>query len=133
MNLYFLLLAGILITVMFWVILLKTIACLSGWNTLKKTYETVETAHEIIYVGISGKLGKFNYNNILNISLSEAGLSLSVGPLFRFGHPVILIPWSAIKNIHEKDKRVYCQVDGIQIGLSNKINNIFKSYLSAYS
>lgn len=133
MDLFFLLLAGIFISVMIWVILLKTIARLSGWNTLKKNYETTEVPQEINYVGISGKVGKFNYNSILNVSLSETGLSLSVGPLFRFGHPVILIPWSDIKNIHEKDKRVYCEVDGIQIGLSNKINNIFKSYLSAYS
>jgi hypothetical protein len=133
MDLFLLLLAGTFIIVGVWVAILKIIAYLSGWNTLRKTYETTGTPHEINYIGVSGKIGKFNYGKTLNVSLSEAGLSLSVGPMFRFGHPLILIPWSDIKNIHEKGKTVFCEVDGIQIGLSHKINNILKSYLSAYS
>lgn len=133
MDLFFLILTGVFITVAFWVALLKIIAYLSGWNTLKQTYETTYTHNEINYFGISGKIGKFYYNSILNVSLSEAGLFLSVGPLFRFGHPFLLIPWSNIKNIHEKGNTLFCEVDGIQIGLSSKIHNIFKSYLSAYS
>ena len=133
MDLIFLILTGVFITVMVWVALLKIIARLSGWYTLRHTYETTYVLNEINYFGISGKIGKFYYNSVLNVSLSEEGLFLSVTPLFRFGHPVLLIPWSHIKNIHEKEKTLYCEVDGIQIGLSNKIHNIFKSYLSAYS
>lgn len=133
MDLFLLLLTGTFITAGIWVAILKTIAYLSGWNSLRKTYEAKDAPHEINYVGISGKVGSFNYSKILNVSLSEAGLSLSVGPMFRFGHPLILIPWSNIKNIQEKDKKVFCEVDGIRIGLSNKIHNIFRSYLSAYS
>ncbi|RYU95887.1 hypothetical protein [Emticicia agri] len=133
MNLFFLILTGVFMITAFWVALLKIIAHLSGWNTLKHTYETTYTHNEINYFGVSGKIGGFYYNSILNVSLSEAGVYLSVRPLFRFGHPFLLIPWSAIKNIREKDKTLFCEVDGIQIGLSNKIHNIFKSYLSAYS
>ncbi|MBA4850913.1 hypothetical protein [Emticicia sp. BO119] len=133
MNLFFLIPTGAFIVVVFWVALLKMIAHLSGWDNLKNTYETTYTHNEINYFGVSGKVGKFYYNRILNVSLSEAGLFLSVSPLFRFGHPFLLIPWSDIKNIHEKGKTLFCEVNGIQIGLSNKIHNIFKSYLSAYS
>ncbi len=133
MDLFLLILSGIFIMTASWVTLLNSIALLSGWHTLKKTYQVTDIPNEINYAGISGKFGKISYNWILNVTLSEAGMSLSVSPLFRFGHPVILIPWTDIKNIHERGKTIFCEVDGIQIGLSNKIHNIFKSYVSAYS
>jgi len=133
MKLFLLGLTAIFIIIAFWLILLKTIAHLSGWNTLKNSYATSYIQTEISYIGISGKVGRFYYNSILNVSLSEEGVFLSVSPLFRFGHPVLLIPWSHIKYIHEKGNTLFCEVGGIQIGLSNKIHNIFKSYLSAYS
>jgi hypothetical protein len=133
MDLFFLILTGVFVVTAFWVALLKIIAHLSGWNTLKHTYETTYTQNEINYFGISGRIGRFYYNSILNVSLSEAGLFLSVSPLFRFGHPFLLIPWSNIKNIHEEGKKIVCEVEGVQISLSDKIHNIFKSYQSAYS
>ncbi|GAB3523963.1 hypothetical protein [Emticicia fontis] len=133
MSLFFLILTGVFIVVAFWLTLLRFIAHLSGWSTLKDTYEATYSQNEINYIGISGKIGKFNYYGVLNVSLSEAGLYLSVSPMFRFGHPFLLIPWNNIKHIQEKGNTLFCEVDGIQIGLSSKIHNIFKSYLSAYS
>ena len=122
--------AGILIC---WVILIKFISHLSGWNTLRNTYETLDKSTEINYFGILGKIGKFYYNNILNIALSDEGLYLAVPPIFRFGHPALLIPWKAIKSTSDIQNNISCEIDGIQVKLSSKILNMFKSYLSNYS
>jgi len=126
-------LSGILLIIIFWIIFLRVISYLSGWHTLKTNYQTSHIDNQIHYRGISGKIGKFRYNKILSVTLSETGLYLSVPLLFRIGHPLLLIPWANIKNIQEKDKIISCEVDGIPITISRKIYNIFKSYLSTFS
>lgn len=46
----------------------------------------------------SGRIGWLtNYNNVLTIGVSPQGLYLATMLLFRFMHPPLLIPWSAIK------------------------------------
>lgn len=38
----------------------------------------------------------FSLRNCLNIAVSEAGLRLSVFPLFRLFHPPLVIPWDQV-------------------------------------
>lgn len=45
----------------------------------------------------------FNYRSSLNIHCQPAGLQLSVVFLFSFGHPPLLVPWSAIGPMKEQD------------------------------
>jgi hypothetical protein len=43
-----------------------------------------------------------NYGNCVRVGVNQSGLHLSVGFLFRIGHPPLFIPWS---DISMKEKR----------------------------
>jgi hypothetical protein len=43
-----------------------------------------------------------NYGLCLTVVVGSAGLYLKVVPLFRLGHPPLLIPWADIHGLREK-------------------------------
>ena len=49
--------------------------------------------------------GRVRYNGVLRFAFETAGLHVSIHPLFRLGHPPLLIPWSAFPSIRRKDKK----------------------------
>ena len=85
---------------------------LNGWSQLSKHFrasEAVSQAPATSFSMQSGTLRKVgsvgfggNYRGALTIRCGPAGLGLSVMPLFRFGHPPLLVPWSALGSIEEK-------------------------------
>jgi hypothetical protein len=46
---------------------------------------------------IGGKLFPVNYGNCLFVTVGREGFALSVFLLFRFMHPTLVIPWSAVE------------------------------------
>lgn len=82
----------------------------SGWGTLSKVYgSTRDFRPRQRWTFISARMGirrgdallgvekpLFSLRNCLNIAVSEAGLRLSVFPLFRLFHPPLFIPWNHI-------------------------------------
>ena len=43
-----------------------------------------------------------SYNNCVKVTLTDAGILLAVKPLFRVGHPPLLIPWQYVEGCAEK-------------------------------
>jgi len=81
----------------FWCFVVWLISLIGGWRRLAQVYQTSETpggrglfAHFVL-VGIA------SYRNTVTVRITPAGLHLAVMPLFRVGHPPLLIPWHALR------------------------------------
>jgi hypothetical protein len=80
-----------------WVSVLYVIAMVSGWNTLSKHFclkgqfygeqRPFQSARMRYYV---------HFGNSLSVGADESGLYLAVFPIFRIGHPPLLVPWSEV-------------------------------------
>lgn len=82
----------------------------SGWGTLSEVYTSTRNFRPMQrWTFISARMGirqgdtllgvekpLFSLRNCLNIAVSEAGLRLSVFPLFRLFHPPLFIPWNHV-------------------------------------
>jgi hypothetical protein len=85
----------------FWFFILWLIGNISGWADLAKLYPMPDTPSEPV-VWHGWQHGRFRgwvgYNGCLWVGLSPEGLYLKTGPdiFFRFGHPPLFIPWTAI-------------------------------------
>lgn len=85
---------------------------LGGWNRLSKHFQlsaadgeapTTSFGMQSARLRNVGSIGPgMNYRGALTIGCQPAGLRLSVMFLFRFNHPPLLIPWSAIGRIEQK-------------------------------
>jgi hypothetical protein len=82
----------------FWVLLCRFIARMSGWAALAESYSAQSD--------FTGKVMRFqsgsfrwstNYSGMLNIGADTRGLSLSVIAIFRAGHAALFIPWSDVR------------------------------------
>jgi hypothetical protein len=85
-----------------WLAICCFLSFIGGWHTLAKRYRST--------MSISGKLFSFasmglghgffpvSYRSCLFVRLDSTGIALSVFPLFRFFHPKLLIPWSAVSD-----------------------------------
>lgn len=71
------------------------LAFVSGWAKLAGHFRAAGAPPGQLLYMQSGQLNSTRYNNILSISITPQGLYLKVFPLFRLGHPPLLIPWSA--------------------------------------
>lgn len=77
-----------------------------GWSRLAEFYETdLEPTGRRFYVG-QARVGISGYSNVLRVHVEPEGLRLSVMPLFRPGHPPLLIPWDEITDIRAKRQLV---------------------------
>ncbi len=87
---------GLLFPVFFWCATVWAIS-LSGWRSLAARYRTHERApagtRHFCYMGINRWVG---YKGALSVGMTSQGLYLAVWPIFRFGHPPLLIPWAEI-------------------------------------
>ncbi|HEX8428568.1 hypothetical protein [Hymenobacter sp.] len=85
---------------------------LSGWRQLSRHFQASEAGSQApatsfwMQSGTLRKVGAIgfgaNYRGALTIRCGSAGLELAVLFLFRFGHPPLLVPWSALGQIEEK-------------------------------
>jgi hypothetical protein len=74
---------------------------LSGWNRLTKHYGTDQTPEGRLWPGVHGKLGIVSYKNTLDCTTGPEGIFLRPGPLFRFAHPLLFIPWSDFHSVRK--------------------------------
>ena len=108
----------------------------SGWRHLATKYQT-SPLKEGYYGGVYGRMGIANYNGVLRVAFVEQGMYLHVMPLFKIGHPPLLLPWNQLKNWEEGNlffqKTIKWKIEGINIVLPHKYLGTIQSYLSAYT
>ena len=75
-----------------------------GWSAWAEIYRCDRQLQGKSY---SGRSGQFNfqgcYNRALNVVLCEEGIGLSVMLPWRVGHPPLLLPWSKVVGVEEKN------------------------------
>jgi hypothetical protein len=82
----------------FWCFVCWLISLIGGWRRLAQAYRTSElpSGHSLfarfVLVGIA------SYRNTVTLHITPAGLHLAVMPLFRVGHPPLLIPWHRLRS-----------------------------------
>lgn len=112
------------------------ISYLSGWRYLAGRYRT-EPLMEGFYRGVYGRIGIANYNGVLRVAFTEKGMYMHVMPLFKIGHPPLLLPWNHLKDWKESNSffqhSVKCKIDGVSISLPHKYLGTIQSYMSAYT
>ena len=72
-----------------------------GWYKLQQRFTTTPLPNIETLNMKSAKMEWIRFRNTLSISERPDGLYLRPMPLFRFGHPPLLIPWREIKRRHE--------------------------------
>lgn len=80
-----------------WVGVCLLLGRLGGWGRMATHYRTSEPAPRGVEWFTTGTVGGVRYRNALVVAASPRGLYLSVLPLFRPGHPPLLVPWSAVQ------------------------------------
>jgi hypothetical protein len=81
----------------FWCVVCTLIALVGGWHALARHYRAVEMPEGKRFWMQSGQFGWVNYGNCLNLRVAAEGLYVAMLPMFRVGHPSLLIPW---KDLH---------------------------------
>ncbi|MFN8348906.1 MAG: hypothetical protein U0X91_28155 [Spirosomataceae bacterium] len=119
-----------------WLGIIYIVSHFSGWHFLAGRYQA-EPMKEGFYRGVYGRIGMANYNGVLRVAFTEKGMYLHVMPLFKIGHPPLLLPWSQLKDWREVHSffqhAVKCNIDGISIALPHKYFGTIQSYISAYT
>jgi hypothetical protein len=85
-----------------WCGLCWLIGAICGWRKLAQRYFHANPAsfgsqHE----EVSGKVGFFPYNKLLQVTLTDQGFFLEIMVLFRVGHPRLFIPWDEVYERHQ--------------------------------
>jgi hypothetical protein len=80
-----------------WALLSWLVGLISGWTVLAKRFRHDRSFYDEMWGFQSAKM-RFNvhYGNCLSIGADVSGLYLAVFPIFRIGHPPLLIPWAEI-------------------------------------
>jgi hypothetical protein len=90
----------ILFLPVFWCLITFLIGALSGWLTLARKFRAENDFDGEKFHFCSAYMRFFShYGNVLTFGADLSGLYLSIFPMFRAGHPPLLIPWSEIKVI----------------------------------
>ena len=105
---------GVVCGIGFWCCVLAMVSYVGGWHSLAKTYRDEATSFRIA-AGEEGRRFRWaslsmgpsyfptNYGSCVNLVIDDHGIGLKVSLIFRFLHPPLLIPWSAIEKC-ELDK-----------------------------
>ena len=81
---------------LFWCLVCLMISWASGWSKLALEYQIGEMPEGRIFRWQSLRLRSVGYNNCMTIGVTDEGLYIAALPLFRPGHPRLLIDWEAI-------------------------------------
>jgi hypothetical protein len=80
-----------------WVSVLYLIAMVSGWYELSKHFRFKGIFYGESFPFRSARMRFYvHFGNCLTVGADQSGLYLSVFPIFRIGHPPLLIPWSEV-------------------------------------
>jgi hypothetical protein len=74
----------------------------AGWRSLAAVYAARTRPEGAVRYMQSAYIGSVVYTRCLTVRLCRAGIYLSVWPLFRVGHPPLLIPWSDLRQWRER-------------------------------
>lgn len=106
------------------------IGAIGGWQSLARKYETAkDTPLDQKFTSEYGKFGVSNYKYTLTVGFSKSGLFFANNPLFRIGHPPMLIPWSAVRIISDDGYMLHIKADETNIWLRKKLLVNFETYL----
>jgi hypothetical protein len=133
MDKKYLLLVTILVFPFLWLIILKVISYLSGWNSLTSKYPFIDDMQVRKYYFQSIKFGSAKYNSCITVGVNEEYLSLGMFFLFKFGHSSITIP---IRDITGKETEgffnnyvdlSFINAPGISVSISNNLADKIES------
>jgi hypothetical protein len=81
-----------------WALVSFIISMASGWNVLSRRFYCAKgTFRGETRTFQSARMGFLtNYGSCLSIGADQSGLYMSIFPIFRLGHPPLLIPWGEI-------------------------------------
>jgi hypothetical protein len=82
--------------VLLWMFISWLISVFGGWGRLAPFYRVATPPFGRGFIGQTGFVGRSRYRNSLDIHVAPEGLYLAVAPIFRMGHPPLLIPWRAL-------------------------------------
>jgi hypothetical protein len=82
--------------ILMWIVMLELLSRAGGWKRVAQRYAAPSAPEGRKYCMQSCSFSWVGYNGCLTIIVSPAGIHLSLWPLFRFSHPALLIPWSAL-------------------------------------
>ena len=93
--------ASLLAFVGFWCFICLVLSRAGGWAALATTFPATYVPDGRPLRFQTGKVGHISYGNCLTMRISAQGLYLAVFPIFRLGHPPLLIPWQQFHDLQE--------------------------------
>lgn len=88
-----------------WLTLCGLLARIGGWANLAKDFRTHDNQEGERFLFASGRLGNrlfpANYGNCLIVTVNARGIRLAILLPFRFQHPPLFLPWSAMESVTE--------------------------------
>ena len=91
--------------VVLWLLMSGLVSWLSGWYGLSRRFHNADAVDGERFSFRSAAIGwrwfPISYGNCLFATIGSKGLALSILFPFRFLHPPLLIPWSAIDRCEE--------------------------------
>jgi len=85
-----------------WLAICCFLSFVGGWHALAKKYRSTARGSGELFsfasMGLGSGLFPVSYRSCLFVRLDSTGIALSVFPLFRFFHPRLSIPWSAVSD-----------------------------------
>ena len=88
-----------------WLAVSTILSRVSGWSRLAEQFRSELPASGDSFRFVSGTMGSklfpANFNSCLSVSLSPAGLRLSIQFPFRLMNPPLFIPWTAVESVEQ--------------------------------
>lgn len=100
--------------VVIWSGVVLLLSWVGGWRALAASYRATQPFTGEQFRARVGWMRGTRYRGVLSLGADSMGLSLSVFPLFRMGHPPLFIPWSDIS--FSKDR--YGFFEGVRLRFS---------------
>jgi hypothetical protein len=79
-----------------WCLTCALLARVGGWSVLARSYRALGKPDGRQFAMQSARFGWVDYSRCLTVRVAASGLYVVVWPLFRVGHPPLLIPWAVL-------------------------------------
>jgi hypothetical protein len=98
------------------------LALLGDWWRLSKLFPDPDPPQAPLFGYPSGiSMNSMNYRSCVTAVADEDGIHLRISLIFRFMHPPLLIPWSAIGSITQKKILFFTQYEAVVEPTGTKI------------
>lgn len=92
--------------VVVWLGMSALIARMAGWARLAQKFRTQDDQEGQRFSFTSGSMGiriwPVNYGNCMFVTVNSRGIRLALLFPFRFQHPPLFLPWSAVESVTER-------------------------------